>query len=364
MVKTDTPVAITSVGIITPAIHEIFDMASYCRETRDSLNKRIENIPAPHDMSSRELRRMATLTRLALYATDKAFKNFNLSKDDCGLYIGLTHGSTSLLKEFHDYLFDFGPEMVSPNAFSNGVTNASLGAISKHLSLTQGGGTLVAYENCGLLALNQGAFSIAHGIYNTCCAGATEEYSTLVEEAYKKIHWYNDNNERPEYLPFPQDTSSTVKKTFPLSEACVFFILTTHENALNMSDDNYCFYQPVDDMQTFNEEVDLIISGAGAGAQDDYELEALSLVLSRQKLPTGILFSKPFFGETFAVSPLISSAMAWDILVNKEIYPSYPLHKDLKDKASEITDFKALKTILVIAASRDQEVSAGFFIKI
>ena len=363
MIKSDSSVAITSIGIITPAIRELSDMASYCRETPDPVIKKIDTIPPPHDMSNRELRRMASLTKLALYATDKAFENFTLSKDNCGLYIGLTHGSTSLLKEFHDYLFDFGPEMVSPNAFSNGITNASLGAVSKHLNLTQGGGTLVAYENCGLLSLNQGAFSITHGIYNTCCAGATEEYSTLVEDAYKKVQWYNDTSERPDYLPFPQDTSSLVKKTFTVSEASVFLILTTPQNALTMPNDNYCFYQPVDDLKTFNEEVDLIISGAGAGPQDDFELEALCLVLSRQKHPTPILFSKPFFGETFAVGPLISSAMAWDILINKEKYPSFPLHKDLKDKTGKIIDFEAINNILVIAASRDQQVSAGLFLQ-
>ena len=117
----------------------------------------------------------------------------------------------------------------------------------------------------------------------------------------------------------------------------------------------------MDDLNKFNEEVDIIISGAGAGPQDEYELETLSLILSRQQLPTGILFSKPFFGETFAAGSLLSSAMAWDILINKEAYPSFSLHDELKNKASNISDFTAVKRILVIAASRDGEVSAGFF---
>ncbi len=361
MIINNKTVAITGIGAITPAINDISAMASYCKSAPDKLPKKVENIPPPPEMNSRELRRMAPLTRLALYATGRLFLDLKLSRGNCGLYIGLTHGTTSLLMEFHDYLFDFGPAMVSPNAFSNGVTNAPLGAVSKYLGLTQGGGTLVGYENCGLITLNQAAFSIANGIYDTCCAGAAEEYSPLVEEAYKKILWYDDNDKNPDHLPFPQNKSAPDRKSFTLSEAGVFFTLTKPGNVPNKSDKNYCLYSPVDDLNNFNEEVDLIISGAGAGPQDEYELETLSLILSRQKLPTGILFSKPFFGETFAAGPLLSSAIAWDILINQKFYPSFTLHDKLKNKAGNISDFTDVKRILVIAASRDGEVSAGLF---
>jgi len=363
MTINDKTAAITGIGIITPAVNDISDMASYCKNAPDTLSKKVEKIPPPSEMNSRELRRMAPLTRLALYATDRLFLDPKLTRDNCGIYIGLTHGTTSLLKEFHDYLFDFGPAMVSPNAFSNGVTNAPLGAVSKYLGLTQGGGTLVGYENCGLITLNQAAFSIANGIYDTCCAGAAEEYSPLVEEAYKKIAWYDDNDKNPPYLPYPRNNSIADRKALNLSEASAFFSLNKPENVINEPDNNYCLYSPVNDLNNLDEEIDLIISGAGGGPQDEYELETLSFILSRQQTPTGILFSKPFFGETFAAGSLLSSAMAWDILVNKEFYPSFPLHEELKDKAIIISDFTTVKHILVVAASRDGEVSAGLFTK-
>ena len=357
----DKTVAITGIGVITPVIHDISAMASYCKNAPDTLLKKVENIPPPSKMNSRELRRMAPLTKLALYATDRLFLDSKLSMDNCGLYIGLTHGTTSLLKEFHDYLFDFGPAMVSPNAFSNGVTNAPLGAVSKYLNLTRGGGTLVGYENCGLITLNLAAFSIANGIYDTCCVGAAEEYSPLVEEAYNKIAWYDGNDKNPACLPFPQDNPTPDRRSLTLSEAAVFFTLSKPENFPDKSDNTCCFYSPIDDLHTFDEEVDIIISGAGAGPQDEYELEILSLTLSHQQSPTGLLFSKPFFGETFAAGSLLSSAIAWDILINKRDYPCFPLHDELKDKSSNISDFTAIRRILVVAASRDGEVSAGLF---
>lgn len=360
----DKTVAITGIGIITPAIYDISDIDSYCKSVPDTLPKKVGKIPPPSEMNARELRRMAPLTKLALYATDKLFRESTINRDSCGLYIGLTHGTTSLLKEFHDYLFDYGPSMVSPNAFSNGVTNAPLGAVSKYNGLTQGGGTLVGYENCGLLTLNQAAFSIVNGIYECCCAGAAEEYSQLVEEAYKKIEWYDDNVEKPEYLPYPQNNSASHRKALNLSEAGVFFNLTKPENVPDKSDNNYCFYCPIDDLDSFNEEVDIIISGAGAGPQDEYELKALSLILPRLDLPTGILFSKPFFGETFAPGSLLSSAIAWDILINKKNFPSFPLHAQLKEGTANISEIIDIKRILVIAASRDGEVTAGLFSKI
>lgn len=354
-------VALNGIGIITPVINDITDMALCCTDTKDSWCKMVENIPPPLDMNSRELRRMAHLTRLALYAADKAIYESKLNECNGGLYVGLTHGSTSLLKEFHDYLFDFGPEMVSPNAFSNGVTNAPLGSISKHLGLTQGGGTLVGYENCGMEILHYAAYAIAHNTFGFCCAGATEEYSPLVEDAYKQLNWYKGI--KPYILPSPI-SDDNVGRGFPLSEGSVFFSVCSTEYALKTPAEHQCFFTPVANIQTFKEEVDLIISGAGGGPQDIYELEALSLVLSHQKKPVGILFSKCFFGETFAVSPLLSSAMAWDILINSTGYPPFATHNTIKQKITEIIHFTDVKSILVIAASRNKEISAGLFTKI
>lgn len=357
----ETAVAITGIGIIAPGVTDMTGLASRCGSTNSAPLKKVDPVPAPPQMNSRELRRMAPLTRLALYASDKAFQCQEPDPEKCGLCIGLTHGSTSFLREFHDFLFDYGPQMASPNAFSNGVTNAPLGAISKNLGITGGGGTLVGFEQSGMLVLDRAARLIHQGVFTSCCAGAAEEYSEIVEGAYRTLHWYN--GEKPAYLPFPAEKNSPATKGFLLSEASVFFFMTSDADARLLPEKKCCLFSPVSDPAGFDAPVDLIISGAGAGPQDEYELSALHTILSSQKNPPALIFSKPFFGETFAPGSLLSGAIAWDILVNGQAYPSFPAHPSLKEKISCHPDFTAIKSILVIAAGRDKQVQAGLFTK-
>ncbi len=355
----NTTVALTGIGIIIPGVDSISDLSSYCSKSDNSFCKQVEKVPPPEKMNRRELRRTAHLTKLALYAADEATSEANLNKQNGSLYVGLTHGTTSLLKEFHDLQFDFGPDMVSPNAFSNGVTNAPLGAISKLLGLTNGGCTLVGYEHCGMEILHFAASAITNNTVDFCLAGAAEEYSSIVEDTYKQLNLYQEQS-IPDKLPYPVINNSE-SKGFPLSEGSVFFSVCSKEYAAKTSVTPYCFFTPVSDINIFSKEVDIIISGAGGGPQDTYELEALSCILTRQNTPTGLLFSKNFFGETFAVSPLLSSSIAWDILVNKKAYSAYPVNDSLADKTHTVTDFSSVNSILVIAGSRDGEVSGGVF---
>ncbi len=351
-------VALTGIGLITPIADDIQNLAAACAEIKTPVNKTIETIPPPQNMNSRQLRRMARLSCLALYAADKAVSTAALNGRNGKLYIGLTHGSTSLLQEFHDFLFEYGPQMASPNAFSNGVTNAPLGAVSKLLDLTAGGGTFVGYENCGMEILHFAASAILEKDIDFCCVGASEEYSSLVEDVYKKLSWYNGKG--PAKLPLPINSTSA-NDSFILSEGSLFFSVRNAESAKENSGTGYCYFTPVDDPKTFDQDVDLIISGAGGGPQDSCELEALSQLLSRQKNPPALLFSKCFFGETFALSPLLSSAIAWDILVNKSTYPFYPVHDSLKNCCNNSVDFTHLSSILVVSANRDGAFSLGLF---
>lgn len=356
--KTAT-VALTGIGMISPSANTITGLGAHCSSIPSSVPKIVDTIPPPQGMSHRDLRRLARLSCLALYASDLAAAGAQLKGRNGRIYMGLTHGSTSLLQEFHDFLFTYGPQMASPNAFSNGVTNAPLGAVSKYLGLTCGGGTFVGYENCGMDILHHAAFALAYTSLECCFAGAAEEYSSLVEDAYKKLDWYPGT--LPSHLPSPINEQS--RAGIGLSEGSVFCALCRKETIQGQPETAHCFFTPVDDIHTFNQDIDIVISGAGGGPQDIYELDALSLVLSQQNKPTGVLFSKCFFGETFAVGALLSAAMAWDILVNTTAYPSFPLHGKLKQKSRSITDFSEVTSILVLSASRDGQVSAGLFTK-
>jgi len=294
---------------------------------------------------------MARLTRFALFAAEEACRNAGAAhRGDCGLVVGLTHGTTSFLQEFHDYLFDYGPQMASPSAFSNGVTNAPLGAVSKLCGLTAGGATLVGCESCGMQVLHHAACAIADGDFGWCCAGAAEEYSQLVADVYARLGWFG--GELPGCLPCSRPGTA-----FPQSEGSVFLVLSRAQEAPARG----CYFSPIGSIEELEGDVDVIISGAGGGPQDSFERQALAAALSRQDKAPLVLFPKCFFGETFAVGALLSGAMAWDILVNGTAYPAFPLENALAPQAGSRTDFSAVRSVLVISAGRTGDVLAGVF---
>jgi hypothetical protein len=343
-------VAIQNIGIVTPGVSAAAEIASQCARAGTGALRIVEDIPPPPGMPSRELRRMARLTRFALYAADAACAGTDAAGNpECGLFVGLTHGSTSYLKEFHDYLFDYGPQMASPTAFSNGVTNAALGAVSKLCGLTGGGVTLVDDESCGMLVLNQAAYALMQGDFRFCCAGAAEEYSQVVADVYARLGWFC--GPAPRALPCMDEGTG-----FSQSEGSCFMVLARSEQQHGA-----CFFEPVDHIDNIGEDIDLVISGAGGGPTDRFERDALVKILSRQATPAGVIFSKCFFGETFSVGALLGGAMAWDIIVNGAAYPHYPLEESIARCAAPAIDYSAIRTVLVLSAGRNGKFAAGIF---
>jgi len=339
-------VALLGIGIITPR-----GCGVECLRTvpEGAVPAEATDIPPPEGMTARDQRRQARLTRLALYAADGAAAQAGVRGRDAGVYMGLTHGTATFLKEFHDYLFDYGPEMASPNAFSNGVTNAPLGAISLQMKLTDGGATLVGIETCGLEVLNHAAGKVLDGTHGLCFAGAAEEYSTIVDDVYGRLGWYR--GEETPYLPCPYEEGS--RRGCGLSEGSVVCVLGPADSADGLG------YTPVRDLRSLPARTDLVISGAGGGPQDTYELEALRRLAQSIGRPVPILFSKKHCGETFAVGGLLSLAIAWDILRNRAAYPAAELHPALAGPCPGAFDPAAVRSVLVLSCSREGGFAAG-----
>jgi 3-oxoacyl-(acyl-carrier-protein) synthase len=349
-----TRIALTGVGVATPRGVGMAAIGPACAAPDRLIPKQVGSLRLPADIKLQEQRRMDAISRLALYAAVQAVDAANVRGRDGALFVGLTHGSTSLLREFHDFLFDYGPELASPSAFSNGVTGAALGTVSKYLNLTLGGTTIVGYESCGLNLLSLVASEVDDGVYPFCVAGAIEEYSPLVEEVYRQIGWYG--GKAPACLPMSPSEGSG----FGMSEAAVFFTCEGVDRAAGRG----CLFSPVDAVGDFREPVDLIISGAGGGPQDPVELSALRSICAAQKEPVPVLFSKPFFGETFAAGSLLSIALGWDILTNGAGYPLYRCHPDLAAAAGPGAFLPGtVRNVLVVAADRTGSVSAGMLSK-
>ena len=114
----------------------------------------------------------------------------------------------------------------------------------------------------------------------------------------------------------------------------------------------------MDDPRSFAEPVDLVISGAAAGPQDAGELALLEELLAALPQPPALLFGKPACGETFAVSGLLSVAMACRWLNGEPAPPPFPVHPALSKLTR--TDLQQKHgRVLVMAADRRGSWQAG-----
>jgi 3-oxoacyl-(acyl-carrier-protein) synthase len=354
-----TPFGITGAGLIIPSGTGIEALRRRSMPMVSGTARRIEAVPAIEGIARNDLRRMSRLTRYSIFAAHQALSLYASPPDKTGLFVCLTHGSTSLLAEFHDYLFDYGPDMASPNTFSNGVTNAPLSSVSAFLKIKEGGTTFLGYEDAGGDTLDYCANSIADGEYHACCAGASEEFAEIVNGAYGQCGWYSV--QPPPCLPFPMDRGDG-KTGFGVSEGSAFVILESLDRMAARGAKPLCYYTPVN-VESDDIEADVVVSGAGAGPQDPFELDVLKRLGKgmRGKKPA-LVFSKPLYGETFALGSMLSSCMAIDMVANAAVYPSFALHPDIKEYFKSEMSLSAQK-VLVVSCARNGQVSAGMFWK-
>jgi Beta-ketoacyl synthase, N-terminal domain len=352
-------IAVTGVGLIIPSGTGIDALRRPMPQF--SGNARVvAGVPAIEGIARNDVRRMSRLTRYSIFAAHQAMTPAASPPGKTGLFVSITHGSTSLLAEFHDYLFDYGPDKASPNTFSNGVTNAPLSSVSAFLKVKEGGTTLLGYEDAGIDMLNYCAQSISDGEYDACCAGASEEFSEIVNGAYGQCGWYSV--EPPPSLPFPMDRGNG-KTGFGVSEGSAFLVMESLDRAAASGKTPLCYYTPVN-IEEDVPDVDVVISGAGAGPQDPFELDILKrLGKSIQGKKPVLVFSKPQYGESFALGSILSTCMAIDMIANAGHYPSFALHPDVEEFFGAVMYGPAAQKGLVVSCARNGQNSAGMFIK-
>ncbi len=347
-------VAITGIGLIVPAGTDLTALQGPMQQ-----NGQIAAIPQIDGLSRNDARRMSKLTRYSIFAANAALRMSGNSSEAMSIYVALTHGSASLLEEFHNYLFDYGPDMASPNTFSNGVTNAPLSSVSAFSQIKQGGTTILGYENAGLDALTYCANAIIDNEHDACIVGGSEEYSETVLDAYKRCGWYNTLN--PEYLPYELKTGDH-KTGFGVSEGSAFFTIESLSHCNNRNGKVLCHFMPIN-LEKDDVTADIVICGCGAGPQDGYELDILEdIAIKNNGNKPVLLFSKPFFGESFALGSLLSCCMAVDVLKNNSEYASYAMNPDIIQQFKPKNDSRH-KNVLVIAAGKNGQISAGMFFK-
>lgn len=346
---------ITSVGVIVPAGAELAALRAQ-QPAQAGQVRLVRQVPVIEGISKNDMRRMSKLTRFTLFAAQRALLSAAVPPSGAGLFVGLTHGPTSQLVEFHDYLFNYGPDMASPNSFSNGVTNAPLSSVSAFLKLKSGGTTVLGYENNGLDVLNYCGQSLADSEYGACLAGSSEEYSDVVHGVYRTCGWFGEK--APAFLPWPRDNGTS--PGLGISEGSAFVVLEPLSRESGRKP--LCRFSPVN-LERYKGGADIVISSAGAGMQDVFELGVLERIArdNKGKKPA-LLFSRPLFGETFGLGAMLSCLMACDIVANNAVYPPFPVNPALKDSFDGQQNGPA-QSVLVAAAGRNGQASAALFYK-
>lgn len=344
------PVSITGMGIFTPLLNQPQDVVTWSSRGFAYPGTEISGMIVIPGIDPKDVRQMSKLTRMALYSAVAARGEQLELPSRTGLYFGITHGSTSYLKKFHDYLFDYGPDLASPLMFSAGVSNAPLSAISSLLKIQEGGMTYVGVEHTGLDVLNEAASSLSQGIYDTVLAGAAEEYSDVVEGVYQKMGCYTEI--KPRYLPC-SGTQRKMNGSFRISEASLFFKL---ENAPVKTFEPGIYYSPLEEDSEFDP--DLVISSAGGFLADRYALKALKRMFSKFKTPRPLLFSKPLFGENFAPGSLVPVFMACAIFRYHINFPFYPAHPGIPHCSPSYSP-QNVRKILVLSTGHNGIVKKG-----
>jgi|WetSurMetagenome_2_1015567.scaffolds.fasta_scaffold01814_6 hypothetical protein len=344
-------VGISGVGLIGPWGADLASLRAQRWPGRGA-TRTLDTAFSVDGVPKNDMRRMSKLTRFSVFAAAGAMTQARRPVDGTGIFLGLTHGSTSHLVDFHDYLFDYGPEMASPNSFSNGVTNAPLSSVSSVLKMTCGGTTLLGYENNGCDALSWGARAVVDAHYDACLVGSAEEYSPHIHDAYKACGWFADVP--PPFLPYPSGEGRAGVGT---GEGGAFAVMEPLARFTGKKP--LCLFTPIA-VDEYRGGADVVISGAGAGPQDEHELKALQKLAAAGGPRPALLFTRPLFGETFGLGATLSALVACDITGNGAVYPPFPLHPSLVQSFKAEMDAPAASA-LVIAAARNGRVSAGLF---
>lgn len=340
-------VAVTGIGIIAPSV------TSFSNLTKDTLhslkNERVvANVPLPEGQNSRELRRLSKLARMAVGAADQALRMSKKNTECMGAGVALSHGSTSYLSEFHDLLFTYGPDNASPSAFSNGITNAPLSTISSMYNLTSGGITYAGLESTGIDMLSYGAEAVICKEYDSFLAGAAEEYSPLVDHIYSQIGWYNGRD--PEFLPWEECTTAG----YSISEGSAFLVFEP------LTDDSctraLALFKPVS-LSAPMCVLDLIISGAGGGPQDQHEMKLIKELLQTQ--PSDIAFTSRVFGNCFALGGVFSAVLACACIQSRSNI--IPRIQPCTEIAPYILSKETVSSVMITGAARDGQISCGLF---
>ena len=187
-------VLITGIGIILPGItgNEAF-LASLNSDhppawTRDAG-------PVPEEqlhglLNARRVRRMSDYVKLTLAATtlacrDAGIPDADAAAENCAAILASTHGSSNYSEAYYRQIINEGLAAANPMLFAEAVPNGGAAQLSLMLGLKGACQAVIGTRTAGIDAMTLAAARIRRGAWDRAIVGAGEEFSPLVNQAYR-----------------------------------------------------------------------------------------------------------------------------------------------------------------------------------
>lgn len=187
-------VFITGIGVIVP---NAIGNDAFIQQIRATNQPRwmSDSGPIPesdylHLLNARRVRRMSEYVKLTLAATALAMTDAKVAGDPdfartCSVLLGSAHGSADFSATYYREIVRQGFIGANPVLFAEGVPNAAAAHLSLMLGVQGACQTIIGSRNAGIDALQLAALRIASGQWDRAIVGAGEEYSPIVNSAYK-----------------------------------------------------------------------------------------------------------------------------------------------------------------------------------
>jgi 3-oxoacyl-[acyl-carrier-protein] synthase II len=141
-------------------------------------------------LNARRVRRMSDYVKLTLAAATLACRDAGIDDvpafaADCAAVLGTLHGSVNYSTDYYRQIIRDGVIAANPMLFAESVPNAGAAQLSLMLSLKSACQSVIGSRTAGLDAIALAAARIRTGQWQRAIVGAGEEFSELVNSAYR-----------------------------------------------------------------------------------------------------------------------------------------------------------------------------------
>jgi 3-oxoacyl-[acyl-carrier-protein] synthase II len=203
-------VFITGVGVVLPGA---VGNDAFVARLSDPSPSRVDRDSGPlpedaylHLLNARRVRRMSDYVKLSLAATALAYRDAGIDdaaefSQTCSAVLGSTHGSANYCADYYGQVVREGIFAANPLLFAEGVPNAAAAHLSLMLSLKGACQTIIGTRTAGLDALRLAAARVAAGEWDRAVVSAGEEYSPLVNDAYRPCGLHSGRDADAPFAP-------------------------------------------------------------------------------------------------------------------------------------------------------------------